>query len=97
MIGRKVRAPIFRLDIWEASKEARPKGLKRKNRDHTTSPRFIGRGKGEKQRDVRKIFSWLLFGPIKQFIGILPLFPGARPYLLLQVCCWGRKVIFSAR
>jgi len=42
--------------------------------------------KGEKQRGVRKIFSWLLFGPIKQFIGILPLFLGARPCLLLQAC-----------
>jgi len=31
MTGRKVRAPIL-----EASKEARPKGLKRKNRDNTT-------------------------------------------------------------
>jgi len=81
MTRRKVRAPN-----WEASKEAGSKGPKRKNRDYTTLPRFIGRGKGEKQGGVRKIFSWLLFGPIKQFIGILSLFLGARPYLLLQVC-----------
>jgi hypothetical protein len=81
MTRRKVRAPT-----WEASKEAGSKGPKRKNRDYTTLPRFIGLEKGEKQRGVGKIFSWLLFGPIKQFIGILSLFLGARPYLLLQVC-----------